>query len=362
MVETLYQEFHSKYGIEGINISLLDPSGKYMTPYKLYNPCLNQEILNHIYQISIPLNINGGMSAFAVQKKEAVFVKEFRQEHLFSNLGKKINSILDIKSNIYYPIMSANQAIGLITLPSYSKNIELTPDQLKEIISRLQFITLSVITYYSFFKFQTLLKQKDLLLKEVHHRINHNLQLISSILNLQIFQMNQNNPEETLKSAERRIISISRLHQKLSRQSVMNIFDFRSHIRELLDYLSLLFTNPHQDIQIKSGIEEMSPDLDTAFSLSLIINELVSNSFKHAFKEMNKGLIEVAIFRQTEELYVLSVKDNGSGFPANYDIKKPNTLGLELVTGLAESLNGKINLSCDKGTQITLQFYQKDIF
>ncbi|MGF7117914.1 sensor histidine kinase [Methanobacterium oryzae] len=202
------------------------------------------------------------------------------------------------------------------------------------------------------------LNEKDLLLKEVHHRVKNNMQIISSLLNLQSNYIENKEHLEVFKESQGRVKSMALVHEKLYRSKDFERIDFADYIKSLASNLSCSYRIPNIDFNINIG--NISLDINNAIPCGLIINELVTNSFKHAFKaaknhvdKSNKIYIE---FFKEEEGFTLIVGDNGMGFPENLNFKNTHTLGLQLVNTLVEQLEGNIKLDRRDGTTFIISF------
>lgn len=204
---------------------------------------------------------------------------------------------------------------------------------------------------------QASLKEKEVMLKEIHHRVKNNLQVICSLLGLQSRSINDKLTSDIFKESQNRVRSMALIHEKLYRSKDMTKIDFAQYIRELATNLFRSYGIKTNDINLKIDVNNnIFLDVDTAIPCGLIINELVSNSLKYAFSEGEKGEIAIICYPIEEHNLVLIVRDNGVGLPADLDIKNTNSLGLKLVNGLVTQLKGNINLNSSSGTEFKIGF------
>jgi PAS domain S-box-containing protein len=199
------------------------------------------------------------------------------------------------------------------------------------------------------------LREKDVLLQEVHHRVKNNLQIISSLLSLQSRHIRDEKDLEMLRESQSRLRAMALIHERLYQSENLANINFEEYISALVYGLVQSYGVTGTVTPI-IDIHSLSLEVSTAIPCGLIINELVSNSLKHAFPGKRKGEIKIKIhsFDGTIELIV---RDNGVGIPEDIDFRTTDTLGLHLVTMLAEDqLNGKINLTRDGGTTFTITF------
>lgn len=208
------------------------------------------------------------------------------------------------------------------------------------------------------------LKEKEILLKEVHHRVKNNLQLISSMLSLQADTLEDKNILSVFDESQRRIQTIALVHEHLYGSEDIEHFDFSEYIESLLDNLLTAFNIHPGSIKTNLDLENIKLDIDKALPCSLIINELISNSFKHAFPDMlssdksskKDNKIDIKIHQSKNSHILINIGDNGIGFPKNIDFSNTITLGLQLVCSLVDQLKGTIKLSNKAGTKFTISF------
>ena len=196
------------------------------------------------------------------------------------------------------------------------------------------------------------LKEKEILLKEIHHRVKNNLQLVMSLLNIQAQDSQNISIEDFLEKGQSRIATISLIHQNLYLSDNFAHIDFQTYLETLVSNIKNTFNENKVAIAIDTHGNTF--DLDTAIPLGLIINEIVCNALKHAFPEDMEGQIQIAIQKKDSNLFELVIGDNGIGTTAT---KKSNSIGLELVSLLVMQLRGKIEKINQIGTHYSIQFH-----
>lgn len=200
------------------------------------------------------------------------------------------------------------------------------------------------------------LKEKDALLKEIHHRVKNNLQIISSMLSLQEARVSDPGSREILADSRNRIKSMALIHERLYGSPDLSSIDFAEYLRSLVGHLASSYGAGGGRISTRMDVEAMSLNIDTAIPLGLIVNELVTNSFKHAFPGEAKGEIFVRLRREGEMQYLLVVGDDGTGLPPGLDIERTPSLGLQLVHALARQTGSRITVERGKGTAFRIEF------
>jgi PAS domain S-box-containing protein len=192
------------------------------------------------------------------------------------------------------------------------------------------------------------LKEKEVLLKEVHHRVKNNMQVISSILNLQSSYVTDTYALNLLKESQNRIKTMAYIHESLYQNKTFTSINFSDYISTLTNNILQSYAASIQKVKLELDIQKIILNLDTSIPAGLIINELVTNSIKHAFTESHEGIIYINLHTKDNVLF-LEVSDNGKGFPKEIDFRNTNSLGLQLVNTLVEQLNGKLELKQFKG-------------
>lgn len=204
-------------------------------------------------------------------------------------------------------------------------------------------------------KIRASLEEKKVLLREIHHRVKNNMQIISSLLNLQARYINDEQVVDILKESQNRVKSMAMIHEKLYQSSGLAKIGFRDYIKHLATFLSQSYVVDTERIRINTQVDDVFLDIDTAIPCGLIINELVTNSLKHAFPNKMEGDINIQL-KEGSEGYVLKVIDNGIGFPENLDFRSTETLGLQLINNLVMQLDGTAELKSDNGTEFKIVF------
>ncbi|MBM3298498.1 MAG: hypothetical protein FJY85_00920 [Deltaproteobacteria bacterium] len=199
------------------------------------------------------------------------------------------------------------------------------------------------------------LREKDVLLSEIHHRVKNNLQMICSLLALQSAAVKDEKVLEALRDSQCRIRSMALVHEQLYRSGDLARIELSEYIQALIGALTQAYAEKKGSFFVMTDVDEIHLSVDSALPCGLIVNELVTNCMKHAFPDGRAGEIRVAFKRHASRGYILTVKDNGRGMPADIDYRAPVSLGLKLVARLAEfQLGGKLNVLSDRGTTITI--------
>ena len=203
------------------------------------------------------------------------------------------------------------------------------------------------------------LKEKEVLLKEIHHRVKNNMQVISSLLRIQSGSIEDEKIQEMFYALHDRIKSMSLLYELLYESKDIARVDLSEYIRGLTTHLMSMYRDRVGVINFKVDVKDVYLDLKRAVPCGLIITELVSNTLKHAFSKAERGEITVEMHPDKGEKYTLVIRDSGKGFPEELDFRETESLGMKLVVDLVKQLKGTIELDRTKGTIFSIRFRRK---
>jgi two-component sensor histidine kinase len=201
-------------------------------------------------------------------------------------------------------------------------------------------------------KLKKAVADKNVLLKEIHHRVKNNLQIINSLLNLQ----SSNNSSDTIKAVQGRITSMALIHKQLYTQDNLEHIEFLSYAKELMQSLRGTYLTPHREIDCLVEGEEFKLNADAAIPLGLILFELITNSFKYAFNNSGSGNIGLNIDRMDSSFLAINYYDSGPGLPPGFDVSASETLGVKLIVNLAEQLDGRVTFFYENGYRVKFIF------
>jgi len=200
------------------------------------------------------------------------------------------------------------------------------------------------------------LREKEILLKEIHHRVKNNMQVVSSLLNLQSGQIKDEKALSAFRESQHRVKSMALLHEKLYQSENLSRINFAEYLDSLLDHLFSSFGARATTVQRRVEVQDVWLSLDTAIPCGLIVNELASNALKYAFADRSCGEIHLAMNRNGEGQYHLWFRDNGCGLPPGFDWRTANSLGLQLVNMLTRQLGGTIECQNQAGAEFHITF------
>lgn len=198
-------------------------------------------------------------------------------------------------------------------------------------------------------------REKQLLLKEIHHRVKNNLQIISSLLELQSYEIEDQLALNAVEDGQNRVKSIGLIHEMLYQTEDLSLINFEAYTKSLLKQISSLYSKGRK-VQWKVNTDQLTLDIDTAIPIGLIMNELLTNSFKYGVLDPISGGNEITLKRKGEDSYQLLIKDSGPGLPEDVELKSSKSMGLRLVKNLARQLYGSVEYYNDHGANFVINF------
>lgn len=205
------------------------------------------------------------------------------------------------------------------------------------------------------------LHEKEALLREIHHRVKNNLQVISSLLNMQSYYLDDPRMIRAIAEGQNRVKAMALIHQKLYQTDHLSEIDFQEYTEQLIGHLSTAFSEPGKNIHSQVNGSALKLDIDTAIPLGLILNELITNAYKYAFSGVTDGSLLVELKQDDAHYYHLRIADSGKGLPADFNEAKLNSLGLKLVRMLIEQLDGSLTVTNESGVCFDIHFKQSKL-
>jgi two-component sensor histidine kinase/HAMP domain-containing protein len=299
---------------------------------------------------------------FQIRKDGTIFnYKATKNENLYMSpnifLGRRLNEILP-KDVAIQAMDNIEKAIQTQKTQTFRYQLEIQ-GEVKDYEARIAVTgedeIIAIVTDISEHKKAEEARKNELLLKEIHHRIKNNLQVISSLLYLQSKDIKDKKVLEMFKESQHRVKSMALAHEKLYQSKEMARIEFGEYIRDLTQYLFQTYRINSNVIKLHLDVEHVYINMYTAIPCGLIVNELITNSLKHAFPDGRTGEIKISFHSENAKLS-LSVSDDGIGIPEKLDFRNTESLGLKLVTALIEQIDGTIELDTKNGTKFNMIF------
>ena len=320
------------------------------------------EIAVHVSAIPVAeyLELPNSIINYIQSTRNTVILEQASQEGIFTDDPYIVK--YQPQSVLACPMIYQNELQGIICLENNLVRGVFTPQKLEILQVLLSQVSISIENARLYKELadhasvQKSLKQKETLLKEIHHRVKNNLLVASSILGFQSSYIEDPKMIKILENCQNRITSMALVHQHLYGNRNLNTINFAEYIESLLDNLADSQAIEDRNINIVTNLDNIELNIETANPCGLIINELVSNALEHGFANRDSGNIQLSLKQSLEGQISLIIQDDGIGFKEDLDLYNSDSLGLELVCTLVEQLDGEIELDKTKGTKITITF------
>jgi two-component sensor histidine kinase len=253
------------------------------------------------------------------------------------------------------PIRHGDNVIGILSIQSYTPNAY-DPDSLATLQALADHCGSALERIRAEERIYASLHEKEVLLKEIHHRVKNNLQVVSSLLSLQSAHVKDAPTREIFRDSQNRIRSMALVHDRLYRAVDLARIDLGEYARGLATHILRSYGVVTERIVLNVDADAVLVGVDRAISCGLILNELISNAIKHAFPDERRGAIQIEVRALSERAHLLRVRDDGVGLPIDLDFRNTTSLGLQLVNALAKQIHGTVELAGQVGTDITIRF------
>lgn len=297
------------------------------------------------------------LAAYVIEKNKPTLIKKDEIDRLVKVGEVETYGSLS-KIWLGVPLRAKNEIVGIIAVQSYTSQSAYGDEELEILKFASDQIGLSIERKLAEIEIKESLDEKIVLLKEIHHRVKNNLQVISSLLYLQSKNLTDDESISIFLESQNRVRSMSLVHEKLYQSENLAKINLRLYIGDLVRFLFRSYKTNPGIIKLNLDIEDVALDVNSAIPCGLIINELVSNSLKYAFPNQEKGEIAVKFRSKNEDQYNLLVSDNGIGLKEYFKKPDKKTLGLQLVDTLVDQLHGKVDINGKIGSEFNISFYK----
>lgn len=296
--------------------------------------------------------VNDGFIRMIGLSKEMVIGKKLSEINVYSNIDVEIKDAIEHKHSKIFQSNVTTHNLKNIWLSTTLTPIYSDDGLIKKLVV--------VDTDFTATKnmqsvIEASLKEKDVLLKEIHHRVKNNLQIIISLLNLQSGYIKDEYTLKAVQDGQNRVRSMALVHEKFYQAEELTEIDFGEYASKLCSYLYQSYGDKTDRIEIKVTGDHVGLDMDTAMPCGLLVNEVVSNAYKYAFPGSVTGTITIDL-KRVDKKVTLKISDSGVGLPDSFDVEKAESLGLQLIQALTSQLDGELKVSREKGTTFEVTF------
>jgi PAS domain S-box-containing protein len=307
-------------------------------------------------------SLRGTLTEAVIQAEKGLMIEFEDEDEVAANFPGLLSVFtVGLRSFLSVPLISRNQVVGALHLLSRKykayaeKDLRLAECVANQIAGAVANARLFLERKRAEEQLKASLKEKEILLREIHHRVKNNLQIISSLLRLQSRNIGDDAISRYFKESQDRVRTMAIIHERLYQSSDLARVDFAEYIKDLTVNLYRSYGVSRETIGLRIHVNNLFLDIDMANPCGLIINELVSNSLKYAFPGGERGEIFIDL-RSDHDQIILTVGDNGGAFPKELDFRRTQSLGLQLVISLVEQLEGTIELHSDGKTEFRIAF------
>ncbi len=305
-----------------------------------------------------------------LQERSAIVITNSLERDNQKALSTRFEELPNAHSLVLIPMIFQGRVIGLVELAYEDPNRKFSEHQvsLAQLLANQAAIAMENANLYKRaqqeiqerergeVRIKASLKEKEMLLQEIHHRVKNNLQVISSLLNLQSRNVTNAEILNVLRESQDRIRTMALIHEKLYQSENLASIDFGSYLKSLTSHLISTYRSSSGSARLQLDVDDVILSLETAVPCGLIVNELMSNALKYAFLDGRQGIILITLHKNEDGQTSISVADNGVGLPAGFDIHKSASLGLRLVTMLVGQIHGTLLTTNENGTKFEVVF------
>ncbi len=325
-----------------------------------------QEVLTQHRPLESVEAISGAIVRYVYRTGEKVILGDAAHHGLFKD-NPEIQE-MGLRSVLCLPVIKQSRVIGMLYLENRLFDGVFSPErtQMTELLTSQAAISMEHAALLDKHRqaegqIRKSLREKEVMLKEINHRVKNNLQIIHSMLNLQMPHFKDPRAIELFKESQDRVYTMALIHEKLYQSESLAGIDLGEYVHSLIAYLFLSYGASEDVVRAKVSVANVELELDKVIPVALIINELVSNALKHAFPQSaasrnRSGVIRVELGPGTDREVRLTVSDNGVGLPEHFDLTRPRSLGLKLVRVLVNQVGGNLELRTGEWTEFVITF------
>ena len=252
------------------------------------------------------------------------------------------------------PVLYGGTLVGQIAIANSARDY--TDEDLKMARRLGSIYAIAIVRFRDENMLMKSLEEKTVLIKELHHRVKNNMQVISSLISLQALRIDDEKYRGIFQESSNRIQAMAMVHEKMYHSGDMAQIDFSQYVREIAERLLFSFSLDQGQVALEVNANNMFLGIDEAIPCGIIINELITNAFKHAFRDGRRGKLSISFTRGDDGRRRLVVHDDGPGIPGELIGATDKSLGMQIITALTRQLNGNLSISGSGGTRVEIEF------
>lgn len=319
---------------------------------ELYISLPTGPVKNEIKGKSIPKN--KGIGGWVVENKKPYLTNDIENSEFFYG---EVAEGFKTRNIVCVPLINKNnRVIGVLQALNKRKNEDFTARDIPVFQALASHVTIAIERARQQEKLQNQLKQKEVLLTEIHHRIKNNLATISALIEMELGDVKDDHAKYVLKNTYSRIQSMTEVHDLLCRKGLFGEIELGLYLHKLTTKISETLSDPNRQIEISINAEPVTLAADKAMICGLVLNELLVNIYKHAFNGVSYGEITIELLQEKNDSIRLNVRDNGIGIPEDFDLNNTSSIGTWVINVLLRKLNSTVEVKNQEGTSFSISF------
>ncbi len=301
----------------------------------------------------------GLSEAYAAMNRHRIALEYYKKSEVIKDsLFNEARDRAIAEANTKYETEKKQQQIENLELTNSLQELKLDQSRKRNaamIIGLLLLVAIAGLLFNAYRMKKKSLEEKELLLREIHHRVKNNLQIVSSLLNIQQREISDEKASQAIQESKNRVESMGLIHQSLYRNRDLGNIGVREYVEELVDGIMHSYPLKRDQIKYNLRVEDLQLDMDTLIPLGLIINELINNSLKHAFPDRDEGAITLELKKQDDNVHLM-IEDDGKGFNDVSDLEQNSSFGFKMIKAFVKKLNAKMESFGDQGSRFLIRF------
>lgn len=297
---------------------------------------------------------NEGIGGWVIENERPYLSNNLEESEIFyGDLAENFKT----RNIICVPLINKKgDTIGVIQALNKRKNEEFSPHDIPIFQALASHVTIAIERTHKQERLVNRLKQKEVLLTEIHHRVKNNLSTITALIEMELNEVEDEHAKYILKNTYSRIRSMIEVHDLLCDKGLFDEVELGLYLSKLTEKISETLTNPRKEVDINLSAETINIAADKAMVCGLVLNELMINIYKHAFKNVERGKIDVELQHKRNNVVALKVADNGIGIPEDFDLENANSIGTWVINVLLRKLNATVEIEAEEGTSFSIEF------